>query len=303
MHFRNALTNRHPVGENRRTGRQPRSVTNPREITLAAWRTTRRGWRACSIGGADVSPHRGGVPRHFAERLLDLAAVDGQDNLLDVACGRGRCWPRPRSVKSALTGIDLRHHDQACGGGPPRRGNPRRRPPGHGRGDSSFPTRFDVLTAAFALFFLPTGARGGRVPAGAPGWRRRRRVDVGGGGRALELCGRAPHIRGLPGGQGPAATFRPRRGPDGSLPAAGFAHLQVDQEETRSISSRSNSGGTGTGCSACAGFWNSWSRRPWSPIATGALEHGFSRDGRRLPAQTDRSHRDRAEGRQRRRLP
>ena len=26
---------------------------------------------------------------HFAERLLDLAAVHGQGSLLDVACGRG----------------------------------------------------------------------------------------------------------------------------------------------------------------------------------------------------------------------
>ncbi len=99
---------------------------------------------------------------HFAKRLVDLAAFAGDASLLDVACGRGAVMlaalergidrltgidVSPTMIEHAaadlraagVTDVDLRVMDAE---------------------DLEFPdARFDALTAAFALFFLPDPAR------------------------------------------------------------------------------------------------------------------------------------------------
>jgi len=99
---------------------------------------------------------------HFAERLIDLAAVDGDASLLDVACGRGavmlaasvRGIGRVTGIDVSPTMIELATADLRAAG----------------VADVDlrvmdaenleFPdASFDALTAAFALFFLPDPAR------------------------------------------------------------------------------------------------------------------------------------------------
>jgi SAM-dependent methyltransferase len=99
---------------------------------------------------------------HFAERLVDLAAVDGGASLLDVACGRGAVMlaASARGVRR-LTGIDvsptmveLAAADLGAAGvidADLRVMDAE---------NLDFPdARFDAVTAAFALFFLPDPAR------------------------------------------------------------------------------------------------------------------------------------------------
>lgn len=99
---------------------------------------------------------------HFAGRLLDLAALPPDAELLDVACGRGAVLTAAaaRGI-DRLTGIDVSPAMIELAGADLRAA---------GVADADlrvmdaehleFPDgRFDVLTAAFALFFLPDPAR------------------------------------------------------------------------------------------------------------------------------------------------
>ena len=100
--------------------------------------------------------------RHFAERLVDLAALDRGASLLDVACGRGAVMraAAARGV-SRLTGIDVSPTMVELAAADLRAA---------GVTDADlrvmdaenldFPdASFDAVIAAFALFFLPDPAR------------------------------------------------------------------------------------------------------------------------------------------------
>jgi len=99
---------------------------------------------------------------YFAGRLLDLAALPREAHLLDIACGRGAVIiaAAARGIDN-LTGIDVSPTMIELAGADLRAA---------GIADVDlrvmdaehldFPdARFDVLTAAFALFFLPDPAR------------------------------------------------------------------------------------------------------------------------------------------------
>lgn len=143
--------------------------------------------------------------QHFAERLVDLAAVDSEASLLDVACGRGAVLlaasvrgigrlsgidVSPAMIELAaadlhvagVTDVDLRVMDAE---------------------NLDFPdARFDVLTAAFALFFLPDPEDDLLASAGSA-QRRALQQPFDSGVDVAEL-----------------------------LSAAGFGELQVHEEET-----------------------------------------------------------------------
>ncbi len=95
---------------------------------------------------------------HFAERLIDLADVHGEASLLDVACGRGAVMlaASARGI-SGLTGIDVSPTMIELAASDLRAAGVtdvdlRVMDAEH----LEFPdARFDALTAAFALFFLP----------------------------------------------------------------------------------------------------------------------------------------------------
>jgi len=174
--------------------------------------------------------------RHFAQRLVDLAAIDAGASLLDVACGRGAVMlaasargvsrltgidVSPTMVELAatdlhsagVTGVDLRVMDAE---------------------DLDFPEAgFDVVTAAFALFFLPDPAR-----ATAEFWRVLRPA----GSVAVSTWGREDERWSFEDDLLASAGSAPRRGiqqPFDSaddvaelLRAAGFADLQVHHDET-----------------------------------------------------------------------
>jgi ubiquinone/menaquinone biosynthesis C-methylase UbiE len=100
--------------------------------------------------------------QHFAERLVDLAAIDGNASLLDVACGRGAVLlaAAERGI-GQLTGIDvspamveLAAADLSAAGVTDADMRVM------DAENLEFPdARFDVLTGAFMLFFLPDPAR------------------------------------------------------------------------------------------------------------------------------------------------
>ena len=173
---------------------------------------------------------------HFAERLLDLADVHGDGSLLDVACGRGAVLVAasargigrltgidvsPAMIELAaadlraagITDVDLRVMDAE---------------------NLEFPdARFDVLTAAFALFFLPDPARAAA---------EFRRVLRPGGVVAVSTWGEEDERWSFE-DEVLAATGSPRlktlqqpfdRAEDVAelFETAGFADLQVHQEET-----------------------------------------------------------------------
>jgi len=99
---------------------------------------------------------------YFARRLLDLAALPRDARLLDIACGRGAVLnaAAARGVDT-LTGIDVSPTMIELAGTDLRAAgitdvDLRVMDAQH----LEFPdARFDVLTAAFALFFLPDPAR------------------------------------------------------------------------------------------------------------------------------------------------
>lgn len=99
---------------------------------------------------------------YFAGRLLDLAALPPDAHLLDVACGRGAVLlaAAARGI-GRLTGIDVSPAMIELAGADLRAAGVtdvdlRVMDAEH----LEFPdARFDVLTAAFALFFLPDPAR------------------------------------------------------------------------------------------------------------------------------------------------
>jgi O-methyltransferase/aklanonic acid methyltransferase len=99
----------------------------------------------------------GAYHEHFARRMVDLAGIARGAGLLDVACGRGAVLLAAASTAGSLTGIDvspgmleLASADLRAAGvdGCRLRVMDAER--------LSFPDEsFDVLTAAFLLFFLP----------------------------------------------------------------------------------------------------------------------------------------------------
>jgi len=99
---------------------------------------------------------------HFAERLVDLAAPGRDARLLDVACGRGavllaaaaRGIRRLAGVDLSPAMVELARNDLRMAG--ITDADLRVMDAEH----LDFPdARFDVVTAAFALFFLPDPAR------------------------------------------------------------------------------------------------------------------------------------------------
>jgi SAM-dependent methyltransferase len=174
--------------------------------------------------------------RHFAERLVDLAAVEGDVGLLDVACGRGAVMlaAASRGV-SRLTGIDvspamihLAEADLSAAGVADADLRVM------DAEDLDFPdARFDAVTAAFALFFLPD-------PARATG--EFRRVLRPGGTVAVSTWGAederwsfADDLLASAGSPGRRALQQPFDRADdvvALLRTAGFTDLQVHQEET-----------------------------------------------------------------------
>jgi O-methyltransferase/aklanonic acid methyltransferase len=99
---------------------------------------------------------------HFAERLIDLTAPARDAQLLDVACGRGavlvaaaaRGIGRLAGIDVSPTMIELARADLRAAG--VTQVDLRVMDAEH----LDFPAaRFDVLTAAFALFFLPDPRR------------------------------------------------------------------------------------------------------------------------------------------------
>jgi ubiquinone/menaquinone biosynthesis C-methylase UbiE len=173
---------------------------------------------------------------HFAERLIDLAAVHGDASLLDVACGRGAVMVAafvrgigrltgidvsPTMIELAaadlraagITDVDLRVMDAE---------------------QLDFPdASFDLLTAAFALFFLPDPARAAA---------EFQRVLRPGGVVAVSTWGEEDERWSFE-DELLASTGSPRlktlqqpfdRAEDVTdlLATAGFADLQVHQEET-----------------------------------------------------------------------
>ena len=99
---------------------------------------------------------------YFAERLIDLAAPPRDAHLLDIACGRGavlvaaaaRGIGRLTGIDVSPTMIELAGADLGAAGVTDV--DLRVMDAEH----LDFPdARFDVLTAAFALFFLPDPAR------------------------------------------------------------------------------------------------------------------------------------------------
>ncbi len=199
------------------------------------------GWRACSIGRR---PRTSGVGvgvgdayhMHFAKRLIDLAAIHGEASLLDVACGRGAVMlaASARGV-SGLTGIDVSPtmirlatsdlHDAGVTDADLRVMDAEH---------LEFPdARFDVLTAAFALFFLPdpTGAAAEFYRVLRPGGV----VAVSTWGREDERWSFADELLTSAGSPRLRALQQPfDRGEDVAdlLHAAGFAGPQLHQEET-----------------------------------------------------------------------
>lgn len=123
-----------------------------------------RAWLAGVFDRAAPTYDRIGEAYHayFARRLLDLAAPPRDAHLLDIACGRGAVLiaAAGRGI-GRLTGIDVSPTMIELAG-------PDLRAAGITDFDLrvmdaehlEFPdARFDVLTAAFALFFLPDPAR------------------------------------------------------------------------------------------------------------------------------------------------
>jgi O-methyltransferase/aklanonic acid methyltransferase len=173
---------------------------------------------------------------HFAERLVDRIAIDGSAGLLDVACGRGAVL-LAASARGAvrLTGIDVSPHMIELAGSDLR-----------DAGvtdvdlrvmdaeDLEFPDdRFDALTAAFALFFLPDPARA------AAEFRRVLRpggvVGVSTWGEEDERWSFEDDLLGSVDSPRRSALQQPFDRADDIvelLDAAGFADLQVHQEET-----------------------------------------------------------------------
>ena len=173
---------------------------------------------------------------HFAERLLDLAAVHGQGSLLDVACGRGAVLAAAagRGI-GRLTGIDVSPTMIELAAADLRAA---------GIADVDlrvmdaehlgFPdARFDVLTAAFALFFLPDPARAaaefqrvlrpdGVVAASTWGDEDERWTFAD---ELLTATG-SPRLKAL------QQPFDRAEDLTELFGAAGFADLQVHQEET-----------------------------------------------------------------------
>jgi len=173
---------------------------------------------------------------HFAGRLLDLAAVPPDAQLLDVACGRGAILTAAAARGlSHLTGIDvspamveLARADLLAAGVTDV--DLRVMDAQH----LEFPdARFDVLTAAFALFFLPAPAlaaaefhrvlrHGGVIAVSTWGAEDERWSFEG----DLLPTADAPRMRAL------QQPFDRPEDVTELLDTAGFADLQVHLEET-----------------------------------------------------------------------
>ncbi|MET1057988.1 MAG: methyltransferase domain-containing protein [Nocardioides sp.] len=173
---------------------------------------------------------------HFAERLVDLVALDAGASLLDVACGRGAVLraAAARGV-SRLTGIDvspamveLAAADLGAAGVTDADLRVM------DAENLDFPdARFDAVTAAFALFFLPDPARA------VAGFRR---VLGPGGIVAVSTWGRQDErwsfeddlfpSAGPPGRRALQQPFDRAEEVADLLRAAGFADLQVHHEVT-----------------------------------------------------------------------
>jgi SAM-dependent methyltransferase len=173
---------------------------------------------------------------HFAGRLLDLAAVPDDARLLDVACGRGAVLTAAAERGLIhLTGVDVSPAMIELAGADLRAA---------GVTDAELrvmdaehlefsDARFDVLTAAFALFFLPDPARaaaefhrvlrhGGVVAVSTWGQEDERWSFEG----DLLPTADAPRIRAL------QQPFDHADDVTDLLRAAGFADLQVHEEAT-----------------------------------------------------------------------
>ncbi len=138
-------------------------MRTPRETTLAGV-DDHKAWLAGVFDRAAPTYDRIGAAHHanFAERLLDVAALPRDAHLLDVACGRGavlvaaagRGIDRLTGVDVSPAMVDLASVDLRAAGVTDV--DLRVMDAEH----LEFPdARFDVLTAAFALFFLPDPAR------------------------------------------------------------------------------------------------------------------------------------------------
>jgi O-methyltransferase/aklanonic acid methyltransferase len=173
---------------------------------------------------------------YYAERLLDLTAPPRDAHLLDIACGRGavliaaaaRGIGQLTGIDVSPTMIDLARADLRAAGVIDV--DLRVMDAEH----LDFPdARFDVLTAAFALFFLPDPAR-----AAAEFWR----VLRPGGVLAVSTWGEederwsfeddllpaadSPRVRAL------QQPFDRAEDVTDLLTAAAFTDLQVHEEET-----------------------------------------------------------------------
>jgi ubiquinone/menaquinone biosynthesis C-methylase UbiE len=123
----------------------------------------RKGWLAGVFDRAAPSYDRIGTAyhEHFARRLVDLTDITPGSALLDVACGRGAVLRAAAGVAGSLTGIDVSPRMIELTGAELRSAgldglDLRVMDAEH----LDFPDdSFDVLTAAFVLFFLPDPER------------------------------------------------------------------------------------------------------------------------------------------------
>lgn len=174
--------------------------------------------------------------QHFAERLVDLAAVDRDASLLDVACGRGAVLlAAAEQGVGRLTGIDVSPAMLELAAADLRAA---------GVTDAELrvmdaeslefsEAEFDVLTGAFMLFFLPDPARAAA---------EFHRVLQPGGTVAVSTWGKEDERWSFEGDLFPAADIPRRRAVQQPfdqaddvtdlLHAAGFADLQLHQEVT-----------------------------------------------------------------------